>query len=246
MRRVKAFLRGSASTALFCVFGAGAILASPLIALLARPERAQPVVRALWRPMVALFVLLRLIRIDRGNLERVQGHVIAADHPSLIDVMILSVIFPRTLYVAKHALRFNPVMSAIVKATSLPDDANLPEAAAPYLARGWNVLVFPEGTRSPAEGGLHPFRRGAAHLALRAAAPVLCVGTAVSRRILAKRQRPWDLGPDRVTYAYRCSKIDFDQSGWGVSRHKAALALTAEMRRRIEALRNGREISDNI
>ena len=229
----KAVIRGALSLALFGVFGAGAILIAPLMFLFRRPDWCQPIVRAVWCPLLGLFVLTRLIRVERGTLRKVRGAVIAMNHPSLIDVVVLSVLLPRTLYVAKHALLSDPCLAAVVRHTSLPDDANLPEVAASYLAKGWNVLVFPEGTRSPAAGGLQPLHRGAAQLALRTGAPLLCVGLSVSRRILGKAQPPWDMGEETVRYAFAADAPAPVVPREGESLHAAARRITREIRERI-------------
>lgn len=225
-------LRGVTSCALFAVFGIGALLLSPLMLVLRRPERCLSIVRAAWIPLVWLFVHTGMIRVGRGNLQRYRGTIIVANHPTLIDVVLLSVLIPRTIYVAKHALRGNPFMAAVVRATSLPDDARLCEAAKPYLQRGWNVLVFPEGTRSPSEG-LHPFHRGAAQLALRTGAPVACIGERLSRRILAKRQPVWDMGSRCVEFEFRADSATVERAAAGESLHAAACRVTASLENRI-------------
>lgn len=229
------FLRGAASLAFFAVFGVGAVLLSPLMLVLHRIDRCQPLVRTVWRPLVWFFVKAGIVRVDRGNLPSCQGTVIVANHPSLIDVVLFVTMMPRTLYVAKHALRSNPVLAAIVRATSLPDDARLFDAAAPYLKQGWNVLVFPEGTRSPKEG-LHPFCRGAAQLALRTSSPILCVGVNMSRRILAKLQPAWDVGSRCVTYSFRADAPTAERVREGESLHAAAVRVTGELDRRVKEL----------
>lgn len=232
MSRSRAICRGAISVILFGVFGLGALLITPAMLVLRKPELCQPVVRAAWRLILFVFVGARLIRIDRGNLGKIVGSVIAASHPSLIDVLILTAIIPRTMYVAKAGLRYNPFLAAIVRATALPDDLTLPEKAAPYLAKGWNVLIFPEGTRSPAEGGLHPLRRGAAQLALRTGAPVACIRLTTSRRILGKCQQPWDVGDEVVTYSLTHATISVDKPVGPVT-HAAAVRLTEEIRARL-------------
>lgn len=203
MQSPKAVFRGAVSMVLFALYGLGGLAISPIMAILRSPRLCQPVVRAVWRPLVWLFQATGLIRIDRGNLGEMRGCVIAANHPSLIDVVLVSVLVPRTLFVAKHALLKNPFMSAIVRNTSLPDDEGLPAAAAPYLAAGWNVLVFPEGTRSPNPWEMRKFHRGAAHLALRCGAKVACVGINMTCAILGKHQKPWQMGTETVVYSFR-------------------------------------------
>ena len=233
-RRIRAIVRGACSLVLFAAFGAGALAITPLMLVLRRPERCQPVVRAVWRLATAAFVVTRLIRLDHSRLRSVSGAVLTANHPSLIDVVLLVALVPRTLYVAKRALRGNPILAAIVRATALPDDASLTEKAAPYLAKGWNVLVFPEGTRSPRTGGLRPLRRGAAQVALRTGAPVVCVRIDVSRRLLAKGQKPWDMGSERVTYAFRSDELAPPAEPVRGAR-AAAVELTERIRARLSA-----------
>lgn len=237
MRRVKSFLRGAGSLLLFSLFGIGGILVSPLMIVLRSPRLCQPVVRALWIALVALFRATRIVGVRRGTLDRsLRGCVIAANHPSLIDVVLVSVLVPRTLYVAKPALLRNPFMAAIVRHTSLPVDERLPEAVVPYLRDGWNVLVFPEGTRSPAEGGMHPFHRGVAQLILRTGAPLVCLGIRPSRRITGKGQAPWDIGPDRVVYSFAADAPTRHLPDPDRALRPQAIALTDEIRRRIAAL----------
>ena len=250
-----AFLRGLTALALFVVFGAGALLISPLMFLLRDPPHGQPVVRATWRFVVALFCWTRLIKVERGNLEDWRGVVLVVNHPSLIDVVLLVSLVPRTLYVAKSALLRNPFLSSIVRATALPDDATLPDVAAPYLKAGWNVLIFPEGTRTPFESGkverwkggkvrcgkverwkggkVGVLKRGAAQLAIRTGAPIACVRETLSRRILAKRQKPWDMGTKRVVFSFESRGMLSPVANGETSIHAFAKRLTDEIRARI-------------
>lgn len=59
------------------------------------------------------------------------------------------------------------------------------------LAEGWNLLVFPEGTRSR-DGWMGDFKRGAAMLAAHAGAPVVPVALAGAFRAMP-RGRAWPL-----------------------------------------------------
>lgn len=101
------------------------------------------------------------------------------------------------------------------------------------------MLVFPEGTRSPQGGGLHPLRRGAAQLAIRAGAPVVCVRETLTRRILAKGQRPWDMGARRVVFSFRMSGPIPPPSVAAGSPHAAAVRLTDAIRTRLASAPRG-------
>lgn len=237
MRRVREVVRGILSLVLFAMFGIGGILISPLALILRSPRSFQPAVRTLWIPFTALFRLFGIIGIDTRNLSaNLRGCIIAANHPSLIDVVLVTALIPRTLYVAKASLLRNPFMAAIVHRTSLPVDERLPEAVIPYLAEGWNVLVFPEGTRSPLEGGMHPFHRGVAQLVLRTGAPLVCLGISVSRKILSKSQKPWDMGDRRVVYRLNSDSPTYHKSDNSRALRPQAIALTGEIYNRIGEL----------
>lgn len=232
----KAAFRGMVSVVLFALFGLGALAISPIMMVLRSPRLCQPVVRAVWTPLVWLFEMTRLIKVDRGNLGPLNGCVIVANHPSLIDVVIISILVPKTLYVAKHALLKNPFMSAIVRNTSLPDDERLPEAAAPYLADGWNVLVFPEGTRSPSPWELRPFHRGAAQLALRSGAKTICVGIHLTEAILGKHQKPWQMGGETVVYSFRADEPTVAKADPSRGLRPQSAELTESLFRRVSGL----------
>ena len=232
---MRSLARSLLSLAFFAVFGAGALLLSPVAALLGRPERCHFAVRLSWRALLWMFEAARLIRVERGGLPRCRGCVIAANHPSLIDAVILAALVPKTLFVAKHSLKANPFMSLIVRAASLPDDAALPQAARAYLEKGWNVLVFPEGTRSPAVG-LRPFRRGAAQTALRCGAPVVAAAVRQSRRILGKDQFPWEMGRSRVVYTVTSAPPARFRREHGETMRAAAARATEAVRGRCAEL----------
>lgn len=235
MRSVIRILRGAVSTLLFALFSIGALIISPIVLLFPRPEWGQRIIRLSWQPFVFLFVVLGLVRVDRGNLKALRGAVLAANHPSLIDIVLLTVLLPHTLWVAKHALKRNLFVSILVRCTALPDDGRLIDAARQYLAKGWNVLVFPEGTRSPARG-LHPFRRGAAQLAIRTAAPLVAIGITQSERVMGKGQRPWQAGARHVTYSFQMDGPEVAAVQEGETFAQTARRVTASLESRIRAL----------
>ena len=68
------------------------------------------------------------------------------------------------------------------------------------LDDGWNVVVFPEGTRSP-DGWTHPFRHGAAFLALRHGVPLVPIAIRGSFAAMP-RGRGWPL-PGRPAVTVR-------------------------------------------
>lgn len=228
-------LRAAAALFFFALFALGALLLGPLMVLVRNRLVAHGLVRGLWRTLVRLFCAVRLIRLGKGNLAPCRGAVIVANHPSLIDVVLLVALVPKTLYVAKSGLFSRFPVSFAVRATALPDNAHLLDVAPAYLAQGWNVLIFPEGTRSPSPSTLQRFHRGAAQLALRAHAPLVCVAIRLSRRLLAKRQPAWDMGDKCVTYSFHASEPLAASCRAGESLHEAAVRLTQDVKDAIQA-----------
>jgi 1-acyl-sn-glycerol-3-phosphate acyltransferase len=146
------------------------------------------------------------------SLLKVNGPaLIVANHSSHLDTPLLLCTLPddmrRKTAVAAAADYFfdtwwRATASAIVfntfpierrggKLSSTPGD---------LLADGWNVVVFPEGTRSP-DGWMERFRMGAAYLAVEHGVPVIPVGIKGSFAAMP-RGRGWPV-PGRPTVAVR-------------------------------------------
>jgi 1-acyl-sn-glycerol-3-phosphate acyltransferase len=108
--------------------------------------------------------------------------VVVANHQSMLDILLLSHLPREMKWVAKEALFRVPWVGWMLRmAGDIPvrrgDAESGGEALARakgYLARGMNVMIFPEGTRS-ASGAMLPFKSGAFRLAIEAGVPVLPV-----------------------------------------------------------------------
>lgn len=227
--------RGMRATALFTLFNFGGLLLLPAFLLIWSAAARHFVMRGLWRIFVFLLRVTDLVRVERGTLGTYRGTILACNHPSLLDVVLITALVPRTLFIAKKSLRNNPFCAASVRTLSLPADSDLFAAAAPKLAAGWNVLVFPEGTRSPLEG-MHPFKRGCAQLALRTGAPIVCVGETLVPRVLGKGQPVWDVGGECITAAFKADAPAPVSCRQGETLHSAAIRVTDELRHRITSL----------
>lgn len=193
--------RGVLSLLFFVVFGLGGMCLSYLILpFVWKRSLALKMVRGMWWIILKGFCATRLIRIDRSAFQAdIRGCVILANHPSLIDVVILTVLLPRTFSVAKAALRRHPLIGVIVRRVFLHDDARLMEEAPALLAAGYNILIFPEGTRSPHPTTMHAWHRGGTQLALRTQSPIQPIALHYDYRLLAKGQSLFDMGKKCVT-----------------------------------------------
>ncbi len=165
--------------------------------------RGRALRRALRTAMRINLGLMRALRVldwrTEGTVPDVPGAMIVANHPSLIDAVILLAVVPDALCIAKQALADNPFIGRAVRALGYPVNAN-PRAMVAQcvglLRAGHTLVVFPEGTRTPAGRPLGPLQRGAAHIAVRSGCPVHPATIRVSEPTLSKGA-PWWRVPDR-------------------------------------------------
>ncbi len=103
------------------------------------------------------------------KLSEMNGRLVLANHPSLIDVVVLISIIPNADCVVKAHLFSNPFLRGVVKNTGYISNAD-PEGllidCQASLAAGNNLIIFPEGTRTKPAQEIK-FQRGAANIALR-------------------------------------------------------------------------------
>lgn len=104
--------------------------------------------------------------------------VIVANHVTLVDVTVILAALPHTCCIVNPLYYNNPLIG---RAARLGGFLNGHAERGPQgtlalaqrrLDQGFNLLVFPEGTRSP-PGGLLPFRRGAFEIAKRTQTPLV-------------------------------------------------------------------------
>ncbi|PKG82530.1 1-acyl-sn-glycerol-3-phosphate acyltransferase [Colwellia sp. 75C3] len=103
------------------------------------------------------------------KLSEMNSQLVLANHPSLIDVVVLISIIPNADCVVKAHLFTNPFLRGVVKSTGYISNAD-PEGllvdCKKSIAAGNNLIIFPEGTRTT-PGQNIKFQRGAANIALR-------------------------------------------------------------------------------
>ena len=154
-----------------------AITLIPLATLLVRDEqernrRALLIIRESFRVYIAMLRvmgILKLAVVGGAKLTNCRGKVIIANHPTLLDIVLLASIVPDTKCVVKSELFGRHLLSPIVRAAGYIrndcDPESFIEKCRDTLNAGFNLVIFPEGTRSVPGKPLH-FRRGFAHVAI--------------------------------------------------------------------------------
>ena len=140
--------------------------------LIEQKKSARKTVHYTFKFFIGLMAFLGVFRFDLAHakaLAKLQGQLVLANHPSLIDVVVLISIIPNADCVVKAHLFRNPFLRGVVKNTgyiSNDDPEELLADCRRSLAAGNNLIVFPEGTRTSI-GKKPKFQRGAANIALR-------------------------------------------------------------------------------
>lgn len=205
------------------------------------PRRLRAVVRASYRLFVWAGRVTRLFRVeisaaDRERLSAVRGAVVVANHLTLIDIVVLLAVLPEATAVAKAAAARNPFYARVVKSVFLVNDdpEGVLKEAAHLLAAGVNLVVFPEGTRTPAETLRRKLHRGAAQIALAAGADLVPIRLGCTPPVLGKGQ-PWhEVGDRTVVYTLAVGETIAPPVA-AESRHAAAVRLTEEIGARLFA-----------
>jgi 1-acyl-sn-glycerol-3-phosphate acyltransferase len=216
IRTVSYYWRLFATGLCFAVFGLSAALCGmlvfPLMRLLpgeaeAHRRRVRATFRAYMRSFVGLMSAVGVLTYDFEGAKRLgrPGQMIIANHPSLIDVVFLIGFTPQATCIVKEALFHNPFTRWPVAAAGYVSNSpttSMVERASQALRDGQNVIVFPEGTRTT-PGQTLQFHRGAASIAVRAAAVVTPVFIRCDPTTLAKNM-PWYRIPGRrVKFSFR-------------------------------------------
>jgi 1-acyl-sn-glycerol-3-phosphate acyltransferase len=135
--------------------------------------------------------LTGIIRCDLRELDalrRAGPLIIAPNHPSLLDAVLILSRLPHVVCTAKAELLDNPFLGGSGRlAGFIRNDCatRFIREGARQLESGWQLLIFPEGTRTVG-GRLGDFKGGFALIAKRAGVPVQTVFIDSNSRFLGK------------------------------------------------------------
>ncbi len=211
-RARRILLTGSA----FLLFFTGGVVLSYLLLPIAwhlggaredRARRCRALLGRAWRVFHWYMDVCRLIRYDPRSVRLdlpPGGVVLAANHPTLVDVTAIVSVCPQAVSIAKSAMYRSPLVGRLLRYCDHVDagdgspfgGAAVADRAVELLRAGTPVVIFPEGTRSP-ERGLGEFRPGAFEIAARANVPVVPLLVTCDPPMLMRGQ-PWYEVPART------------------------------------------------
>ncbi|WP_261396549.1 lysophospholipid acyltransferase family protein [Photobacterium rosenbergii] len=226
LKRINKLWRIAATGLCFSIFGLGALCLTfvvfPLVTWsvkdqVARELKVQKVIQQsfdLFSRLMRFSGALDYQIVGAETLRQDENCIVVANHPSLIDYVLIGSCLPQCDCIVKAAIWQNPFMKGIVKAAGYIPNINpesLLDACNARLSSGNVLLIFPEGTRTT-PGIDSSLQRGAAQIAVRSEADIRLVHITVEPSFLTKQSK-WYQVPDKKPYFHVevQQKINIDQ-----------------------------------
>ncbi|OON40970.1 1-acyl-sn-glycerol-3-phosphate acyltransferase [Izhakiella australiensis] len=214
-QRLNRLWRGAMTACCFALFGLGGMLLSLLwfnLLLLFQRDAQQRQCRARRSIAASFRCFLRCARATgvldyriegAEKLESDRGCLVVANHPTLIDYVLLASVMPEVDCLVKAELQRNLFFSGVIKAADYlinsQSDTLLAESRR-RLMKGDVIMIFPEGTRTR-PGEPLKLQRGAANIALRCDCDLRLVHIVCSQPTLAKQHRWYQIPAQKPVFS---------------------------------------------
>lgn len=203
VKRANYYWRIFATGCCFSLFGIGGFIMAmtmfPVVILVSRtPEarrnRIQRSICWVFRRFVGVMQTMGVMTFSAVNPEFLRGarsEILVANHPSLIDVVLLGSLLEQFDCIVKTSLWNNIMLRGAVQSADFIPNTSGPElisACEGRLAKGGRLIIFPEGTRT-VPGCPMRSHRGAAHIALRTGTPIRFIHISCCPTTLTKGEK---------------------------------------------------------
>lgn len=182
----------------FTIFGLGGVLLTcaliPILVLTSDSVPRRKYGKILLKKSFQCFLwgmqFLGVMNLEAKNMYRLKsgGCLVLANHPSLIDAVILIALIDSPNGIIKSSLFNNPCMYGLAKIAGLMRNVEGPELirkSIESLSAGDNLIIFPEGTRTKVLGEA-VFKQGAAYIAIKGGFDITPVLIVTSEPVLRK------------------------------------------------------------
>lgn len=203
----------------FATFGIGGLLLSllvfPVLGLFyrdpaVRKRKARFLIHKCWYVFIRFMQGLGIFKFDlkaaKSQLQHVESKIIIANHPTLIDVVALISLIPNADCVVKQGLWNNFFLKRVVRVADFinnDQDVNkLIQNCNKSLQEGYNLVIFPEGTRTVPNQAIK-LQRGAANIAIRCKKNLLPVIIDCDPTTLTKQEKWYQIPPRKAQFTMR-------------------------------------------
>jgi 1-acyl-sn-glycerol-3-phosphate acyltransferase len=149
-----------------------------------------------------------MLRLDANVLDALRderGLVVVANHPSLLDAVMLVARLPRSACIMKASLSRNPLLGPGARlARYIRNDSTygMVQCAVQDLRAGGQLVLFPEGTRT-VRAPVNTFQSSFTMIAKRAQVPIQTVFIDTHSPYLGKGWPLWRLPPLPIVFSVR-------------------------------------------
>jgi len=143
---------------------------------------------------------------NRENYRHLSSKIIVANHPSLLDVVMLISLIPNADCIVNASLT-QGILRGVIRQLYIPGSRELDaifRACTESLQQGNCLIIFPEGTRTPRAGKVI-LKKGAARVALATGYRIVPVHIGGTDKFGLGKKDPWTGFNPRERYIYRLS-----------------------------------------
>lgn len=205
----------------FFIFGVGSLILMfgifPVMRLFVHPREkfkkyGHRAVSASFRFLIRVMTCIGVVRLeteDRDAFRELSGKIVVANHPSLLDVVMLISLIPNADcivngYLLRHFLR------SMVRQMYIPSSLDFDVLAGlckVSLEQGNCLIIFPQGTRTPRSGPII-VKKGAARISLLSGKGVVPVRIGGNDKWGLGKKDPWTAFNHTESYRYEIKMLD--------------------------------------
>jgi 1-acyl-sn-glycerol-3-phosphate acyltransferase len=186
---------------------------------------------------VSFMHFLGCIDLETDNCENyrhLSSKIIVANHPSLLDIVILLSLIPNADCIVNAKLTHNIIVRGVINQLYIInslDFIDLLTTCTESLGHGNCLIIFPEGTRTPRTGKV-TIKKGAARIALDCGCGIIPIHIGGTDKYGLGKGDPWTGFNPRERYVYRITMgTEINPEKYiGLPSPKTVRALTGEIK----------------
>ena len=185
---------------------------------------------------VSLMHFLRAVDLEPDNREsyrQLSSKIIVANHPSILDIVVLFSLIPNADCIVNTRLKDNIIVRGVIRLLYIVnslDFEGLLRSCTESLNQGNCLIIFPEGTRTPRSGNIS-IKKGAARIALASGCNIVPIHIGGTDKFGLGKKDPWTGFNPRERYVYSINMgTEIDMEKYRIfSMPKAVRVLTRDI-----------------
>jgi len=159
---------------------------------------------------VSLMHFIRCVNLEvdnRENYRHLSSKILVANHPSILDIVMLFSLIPNVDCIVNAYLDRNVIVKGVVRQLYILNSLDIErifQACTESLKQGNCLVIFPEGTRTPRFGKV-AINRGAARVSLVTGCNIVPVNIGGTDKYGLGKKDPWLGFNTQERYIYRIS-----------------------------------------